>query len=302
MNAPSFSASPPRDATEQAIVQWAQAQPAVRAALLTSTRAVADAALDELSDYDLILVVGDLSPFAADRTWLDDFGEVLVAYWDPLQPHPTYGLEQLSNVVQYASGLKVDFTLWSVALLRQIAAAPDLPAELDAGYRVLLDKDLLTNRLKPPSGRAYVPAKPSLEAYQTLVNDFWSDAPYVAKCLWRGELLPAKWCLDCDMKHVYLLRLLEWRAQLDHAWAQPVGWLGKGLRKLLPPDLWQRLEACFAGADLAENWEALANTLALFRQVAVEVGAALGYPYPHELDRRVCASVERLKNLPARPR
>jgi hypothetical protein len=40
------------------------------------------------------------------------------------------------------------------------------------------------------------------ETYQTLIQDFFSDAPYVAKCLWRDELLPAKWCLDYDMKYI----------------------------------------------------------------------------------------------------
>ena len=28
----------------------------------------------------------------------------------------------------------------------------------------------------------------------------------MAKCLWRDEIFPAKWCLDYDMKHVYLRR------------------------------------------------------------------------------------------------
>jgi aminoglycoside 6-adenylyltransferase len=89
----------------------------------------------------------------------------------------------------------------------------------------------------PPTGKAYVPAPPSLEAYQLLINDFLSDAPYVAKCLWRDEVLPAKWCLDCDMKHTYLRQMLEWRAEINHSWSVPVGNLGKGLKDFLPPDI-----------------------------------------------------------------
>jgi aminoglycoside 6-adenylyltransferase len=35
----------------------------------------------------------------------------------------------------------------------------------------------------------------------------------------------------------------------------------------------------------------------LFRQVAIEVGAHLGYEYPHDLDRRVSAYVEQIKRM-----
>ena len=48
--------------------------------LLTSTRAVPNAPVDMLSDYDVILIVQDIRPFHEDRRWLEDFGDVLVAY------------------------------------------------------------------------------------------------------------------------------------------------------------------------------------------------------------------------------
>ena len=291
--------SQPADHVEQALIDWAMARPPIRAVLLTSTRAVPNARVDILSDYDVILVVEDIHPFATDRSWLQDFGDVLVVYWDPIHPNSVFGLDQIANVTQYADGLKIDFTLWPVALFQQIVAAPVLLDELDAGYRVLLDKDLLTATMRPPTAMAYVPALPSALAYQTLINDFFSGAPYVAKCLWRDELLPAKWYLDCDMRQPYLRQLLEWRIEIDHGWSTPVGNIGKGLKKRLSPDVWAQLEQTFAGASVADNWEALEKTLALFRQVAIEVGAHLGYEYPHDLDRRVNAYVQHIKELAA---
>jgi aminoglycoside 6-adenylyltransferase len=286
-----------------AITEWANTRAPIRAVLLTSTRAIPHGRVDALSDYDVILVVEDIHPFADDRTWIDDFGDVLVVYWDPVQPDPDFGIDYIGNVTQYADGLKIDFTVWPVALFQQIVAAPVLDAELDAGYRVLLDKDQLTARLRAPTGSAYIPARPTEAAFQTWINDFWSDPPYVAKCLWRDELLPAKWCLDYDMKHTYLRQLLEWRVEIDHDWSLPTGSLGKGLKKHLSPETWAQLEASFAGAGLAENWAALENTMALFRQVAIEVGTHLGYAYPHDLDQRVTAYVEQIKRMepPAAP-
>jgi aminoglycoside 6-adenylyltransferase len=225
------------DETITKLIREASASEAIRAVLLTSTRAIPKAKMDALSDYDVILVVDDIHPFISERTWLNDFGEVLVPYWDPIHPDPLFGIDRCANVILYRDGHKIDFTLWPVILLQQIIAAPALPTELDAGYLVLLDKDHLTQAMFPPTGKAYVPAPPSLEAYQLLINDFLSDAPYVAKCLWRDEVLPAKWCLDCDMKHTYLRQMLEWRAEINHSWSVPVGNLGKGLKDFLPPDI-----------------------------------------------------------------
>jgi aminoglycoside 6-adenylyltransferase len=279
------------------ITEWARGRDDIRAALLTSTRAVPGARVDALSDYDVILIVQDIYSFADDRSWIEDFGDVLVVYWDPVQPDPDFGIDYLGNVTQYADGLKIDFTVWSVAMFKQVVAAPALPAELDAGYRVLLDKDGLTAGMHAPTGKAYIPIRPTDAEFQLWIHEFWSDPPYVAKCLWRDELLPAKWALDEDMIHKYLRQLLEWRVQIDHGWSLPVGALGKGLKSHLSAGIWSQLEACFAGAGSEENWAALANTMQLFRQVAIEVGAHLGYEYPHDLDRRVSAYVEQIKRM-----
>jgi aminoglycoside 6-adenylyltransferase len=279
------------------LVRWAEQREPIRAMLLTSTRAVPKATVDFLSDYDVILILEDIHPFFDDRSWLGDFGEVLVVYWDPLHPDPEHGIEKTANVTQYADGLKIDFTLWPVELFQKIIRAPILQAELEAGYRVLLDKDGLTRGMKPPTHRAYIPTRPTNEVYQLLINDFFSDVPYMAKCLLRGELLPAKWCLDYDMKHVLLRPMLEWRVGVEHNWSIPTGSLGKGLKKQLPSEIWSQLENTYAGANARDNWEALFRTITLFRQVALEVGKSLGYEYPLELDQRVTAFAQRMRGM-----
>jgi aminoglycoside 6-adenylyltransferase len=287
----------PADDIERTIVQWAEAREDIRVALLTSTRAIPQAPVDALSDYDVILIVRDIQPFVEDKTWINDFGDVLVVYWDPVHPDPVFGINIISNVTEYGDRLKIDFTVWTVSLFKKILAAPALPAELDAGYRVLLDKDDLTSTMLSPTGQAYIPKPPTLTAYLTMINDFFSDVPYVAKCLWRDELLPAKWALDFDMKHIYLRPFLEWRAAMESNWSLPIGSLSKGLKRQLPSDIWSQFEGCYAGAVLLENWQALANTMALFRRVAIEVGAHLGYAYPHDLDQRVSAYMEEIKRM-----
>ena len=77
----------PPNEIERTIIQWAEARDDIRAVLLTSTRAVPGARVDALSDYDVILIVQSIQPFVDDRTWINDFGDVLVVYWDPIYPH-----------------------------------------------------------------------------------------------------------------------------------------------------------------------------------------------------------------------
>ena len=275
------------EAAEARIVEWCQAHDLVRAAILTSTRAVAGGSTDKFSDLDVILVVADIAPLSERRCWLTDFGEVLAAWRDPdalrLDPPRTCW------VTQYADGSKIDFTLWPVALLRQVVQSGALPDQLDVGYRVLVDKDSLTSDLKPASHRAHVPNRPSREEFLAAIEDFLLESTYVAKHLWRDDLMPAKFSLDHVMKQGGLRRMLEWRIEIDHEWSLRPGASGKGLKKFLPPDVYRSLEQTYVGPRNADNWTALFDTIALFRRIATEVADHFGYEYPCDLDHRVTA-------------
>jgi len=280
------------------LIQWAEQREPVRAMLLTSSRANPKAPVDLFSDYDVILVVENIHPFFEDRTWLAEFGKVLVVYRDPIQLE--YGFERFRYITQYEDGGKIDFTLWPVELLRRVAENSELPGELDVGYTVLLDKDRLTDELKPPTYQAYVPTPPTEAAYQNVVEEFFHESTYMAKHLWRDELMPAKYNLDHAMKQVNLRTMLEWRLGIDQRWSVNPGDYGKGLKKVLKPEIWAELENTYVGAAIEENWQALFGTITLFRKVAIEVADHLGYSYPHDLDQRVVEYLQKVKSLDRR--
>ena len=284
-----------QDQIIQKLARWGDNHSSVRAMLLTSTRAIPDAQVDLFSDYDVILVVSDITPFYKSRTWLQDFGPVLVVYQDPLRSH--YRSEQFAYITQYEDGLKIDFTIWPVEILGQIAVAPSLPDELDAGYLVLLDKDDLTLDLIPATFQAFVPSPPDSKAYRSVIEEFFHETTYVAKLLWRDELMPAKYSLDYVMKLNYLRQMLEWHIGVENNWTLKSGAYGKGLQKLVDPEMWSELETTYAGADLEENWTALFNSIAFFRKVAIKVGDHLGFEYPHELDGRMMNYLLKIWNL-----
>ena len=284
---------------EQAVLnrltQWADSRESIRAMLLYSSRTSPGARVDVFSDYDILLAVTDVRPFHAADRWLEDFGQVLVVFRNPIGLE--YGFESFGFITHYEDGTKIDYCFFPVDYLRWAAQQPQLPEDLENGYTILLDKDHLTDGLKPPGYTAYIPSPPSERDYRLLVEEFFNDAAYVAKNLWRDNLFGVKLSLDHVMKYHCLRTMLEWRLEIDHGWAAKPGAHGKGLKKRVDPVRWAELERTYVGAGSAENWEALFNTINLFRTVAVEVADHLGFEYPHDLDRRVTAYLHKVKHL-----
>jgi aminoglycoside 6-adenylyltransferase len=279
------------------LTAWAEREEAVRTLVLTSSRARADETADALSDYDVIVGVGDTEDFLAGGDWVRGYGEPLASWSDR---HEVLGVATTFCGVVYADRIKVDYSVWPQALVERVGEAPRLPDDLDVGYRVLLDKDGATSGWRAATYRAHVPEQPTRAAYEELVEEFWWVTTYVAKGLWRGELFFAKWVLDCDAKSGALRRMLEWRIELDHAWTLRPGSYGRGLERLLPADVWSELAATYGGVSAEECWEALFRTTALFRRVATDVGEALGHPYPAHVDAAVTAHLEDIRALEAR--
>ena len=279
------------------LLAWAEKEDAVRTLVLTSSRARGDETVDVLSDYDVVVGVRDPESFLADESWIHGYGEPLAGWGDR---HEVLGLTTTFRGVVYADRIKIDYSVWPQALIEKVAEAARLPDDLDVGYRVLLDKDGAASGWPAASYRAHVPEKPARVEYDAVVEEFWWVTTYIAKALWRGELFFARWVLDGDAKSGALRRMLEWRIELDHAWALRPGSYGRGLERLLPADVWDELAATYGGVDAEECWEALLGTTALFRRVATDVGDALGHPYPTHVDTAVTAHLEEVRALGSR--
>jgi aminoglycoside 6-adenylyltransferase len=275
------------------LIAWGESEDDVRAVVLTSSRARRDGSADELSDYDVIVAVRDAERFVAENGWAGARGGALAVWGDE---HLVHGVETYFRGAVYADGVKIDFTVWPGPLLERVASGDELTDDLDVGYRVLLDKDGGTSAWRPPTYRAHIPTRPTQRELDALVEEFWWDTTYVAKALWRGEVVFAKFVLDYDAKLTALRRMLEWRLEVDHGWALRPGAYGRGLERLLPTDVLEALSRTYVGTDVEENWNALFETTALFRRVANEVADALGHRYPTEVDEGVTALLEAVRN------
>jgi aminoglycoside 6-adenylyltransferase len=270
------------------ISEWAKRRDDVRVVLLTSSRARADARIDRFSDYDIMLFLSGPSALATDAGWLNELGRVLVTFDDIVD---SYSM----RLVLFEDGTKIDFALGSLGVLERIVSERQLPAILDVGFRVVLDKDGLAARLPSPTCTAHVPRPPTAREFADLVREFWWETTYVAKQLWREELLPAKHSLDTVIALGLLRRLLEWHIETGRDRRVRPGDLGRGLAKQLDPATWSELTSVFAGSRLEDNWDALFRAMQLFRRIARDVADRLALEYPMDLDARVTAYVESVR-------
>jgi len=273
------------DAVLGRILSWADATPVVRAVVLTSTRSRAQGSLDNLSDYDVIVMLEDIGGFDAAAA----YGNPAARWGDE---HDVHGTETFFRGVVYDDGVKIDWSLWP-AKAAGLVAERGLTDDLDVGYKVLLDKDGATAGWAEPTYRAHIPRRPTDGEYVALVEEFWWSATYVAKASARGEHFFLRFVLDVDLTHGVLRRMLEWLIETRRDWSWKPGAYGRGIERELPPDVADQLTASLGSFE---------QTVELFRRVAREVGNALGYEYPQHADDVVSAYIDRLRHEPPHQR
>lgn len=275
-------------------LRWIAVDERVRAALLTSSRADPTRTTDLLSDYDIVLLVNDVATMAQDERWVEAFGTPRLRVRDAENQS---GVAVQHDMVLYGDGAKIDYTLWPATIAVQIRRDGALPADFDGGYRVLLDKDDLTLGWPAPTHSAYLTARPTAPEFQSLIEEFWFVATYVAKNLWRGEKLTARVLLDQEVKFFVVWRLFNWHIGFDRDWSVAPGFFGRGLSHRLDEAIWQRYGATYSGVDAAAIWHDLDETIALFRDVAVTVARDLDYDYPSDLDAEMMGYLTDIRNL-----
>ncbi|MHB0999412.1 MAG: aminoglycoside 6-adenylyltransferase [Armatimonadota bacterium] len=282
----------------QKFIEFGEKTESIRAMVLTSSLCNPNAPADILSDFDIEIFFEDPTPFAENDAWIEEmgFGPLMALWhwpneWDRREGEGR-GWMRMSY---FQDGTKMDITLGYMDDLRKVSSAESLPHGYDIGYEVLLDKDGVTASMKPPKYQAYILKPPSETQYISRIESFWMNSTYVAKYLWRDDIVAAKWRLNGLADD--LREALEWSAAMDRDWMWKPGSIGRGLDKALDPDTRRELIASYAGGDMDELWESLFRTTALYRRMAIKVGDGLGYRYLHDLDNQVSTLHQTLKKL-----
>lgn len=256
------------DLIEAAVADWARERDDVRAAILVGSQARTDVPADKWSDLDIILIVDDPAPYAESAAWISEFGTPVLTF---LEDTP---VGQRERRVLYETGEDVDLPLFPLSALDRLEQSGNAAALFARGYRLLVDKIGLEDRLRNLAGTEPVPSRPSQADLDQLAADFWYHALWTAKKLRRGEVFTAIDCLDGYMK-ARLVTLLEWHALAVDPSADT--WHGgRFLERWADPGALSALERAFAHYDVRDVARALWETIDLFQGLEEETASRLG--------------------------
>jgi aminoglycoside 6-adenylyltransferase len=258
------------------ILAWAERDDNVRALILTGSSARDDGRNDEFSDLDLEVIARDPRPLRESDAWFEAFGEIwAMLRFDELR-YPT-------RLLIYDGGSKADFTVAGVDRIEEMRDTLDQLYE--RGYRVLLDKDGVTDRLPVASGRFPVISAPTQPEYDFVVEEFWFEAMHLPRYLTRGDFWVAQfrgWTMKTD-----LLKMLEWRAVSTQSEHVDVWHIGLHLDEWLDDQTYREVHNVFGHFDRDDQWRALLAICELFARVSRETAGALGLAYPESTERSI---------------
>ncbi|WP_276481047.1 AadS family aminoglycoside 6-adenylyltransferase [Paraflavitalea pollutisoli] len=266
------------------VLEWATTNEDVRVVLLTSSLANPTAPVDDFSDLDIELIFDNMHVYQDNNSWITLFGSPISMVEES---EAAFDGKHAMKMVLYDDHVKIDFKLYQREQFLQEVANSELPEDWDIGYRVLLDKDQLTTAMQPPTYQSVVIKPPTEQKFRQVLNDFWWDTTYVAKCLTRDEIFYAKFMSENMMRTDYLVPLLEWYIAMEHHWHITTNKHGRLFKKYLPADLWQKVEATFSGSDIEANWQALFAYGTLVHEVGTSLADRLAFDYPLAVEQQV---------------
>jgi len=273
------------------ILDTARGDERIRVVILNGSRVNPNAPRDPFQDYDIVYLVSDVTPFRHNFEWIQRFGELMILQLPEDMQEPPPGQDgSFAYLMQFTDGNRIDLTIAPLKKLDEVIQ--------DSLTDILLDKDERIVSLPHANDSDYLPQPPTPKAFADCCNEFWWVCPYVAKGLWRGEILYAKHFLDHYARE-QLMKMLTWYAGVRTHFSQPPGKNGKYLQDQLEPEVWERLLSTYANADFEHTWSALFITCELFRYIATQVADHFSLDYLHKDDLRVRAHLKHVKDLPA---
>jgi len=273
------------------ILDTARQDERIRAVIMNGSRTNPNAPRDAFQDFDIVYIVTDVDPFRHNLEWIKRFGEMMVMQLpDEMQDPPPESDGSYAYLMQFMDGNRIDLTFVSISQFKERAK--------DSLSLLLLDKDGIVEPFPPANESDYLPSPPTAKAFFNCCNEFWWVSPYVAKGLWRREILYARQLHDDVLRNEQLMKMLVWYIGLKTNFQVSPGKLGKYFQKYLEPELWDRLQKTFADASYENTWDALLATCDLFRRVAIPIAEHYGFVYPFDDDTRVTAHLTHVRNLP----
>lgn len=273
-----------REEKLRSIINWSENNKDVKVVLLTSSLVNPLAPVDEFSDLDIELIFENNTQYISENNWTYHFGNPIAMIEED---ETSFDGRHAMKMILYDDHVKVDFKLFSKDKFLKEVRLKELPEDWDIGYKVLIDKEEITKEMQKPSFQVSIIKKPSKEEFQRILNDFWWDTTYVAKCLARDEIFYAKFMSETNIRTEYLIPLIEWHIASKHNWNITSNKYGRLFKKYLNREMWLKTEQTFSGSNIKDNWTALLAMADLVSEIGIELSEKLDHEYPFKLEKDI---------------
>lgn len=272
------------------ILDFARKDKRIRAVWMNGSRTNPNAPADCFQDFDIVYAVTDMQSFIQYPEWVDYFGERIIMqtpegcelFSPSLNGRYTY-------LMQFCDGNRIDL------MLDPIEEAEKYLRE-DSLVTVLLDKDNRLPSLENSTDKDYWVKKPTERCFQDCCNEFWWVSTYVAKGLWRDEILYAMEHLNRVMNDMLIL-MLSWKVGIETDFSVSIGKCGKYLKSYLSEQQWNQLMNSYGCKTEKSVWTALFSACELFEQTTEFVSEQIGYYYTKKEFEQTKAYLKHVQQL-----
>ncbi len=266
------------------ILNVAKSDDRIRAVLLNGSRANPKAKKDKFQDFDIVYIVNEMNSFLSDHSWLDVFGERLIIQMpnemnlgeadDCHDENPSFAYLML-----FEDGNRIDLTLFPADKL-------ETAFEWDSLTISLLDKDGLFKNLPTSTDKDYLIKRPSEKEFTECCNEFWWVSTYVAKGLWRDEIVYSKDMLEKYVRAMFL-KIIEWYIGADTNFTVSFGKCGKNIKEYISPELYDKILSTYPDADKNNIWNSLFLMTEIFSDLAKKIATGLNFHYNSGEEQKV---------------
>jgi aminoglycoside 6-adenylyltransferase len=272
------------------IVNWANTQQYIKAIILEGSTTTGKPT-DWLSDFDINVFVTDAKPYTNRNEWIYSFDDVIIYQKTSFND---YNYEIPTRLVVYKNSPRVDFAFYPFDVLTN-EMLKELPDSYKNGYKVLLDKEGVSNKLSRPTGNGFIITKPTKDIFLKTIYDFWYEAYSVSKYLKRKRLWFSKHIENSYIKS-FLKDMILWYESGKDDWKNnEIHQAGKNLELTISKHITNELPYCFSGYNLDDSWVSLFKMIDLFKRLSIDTAKMLTVEYPYQRVNQIEEYIKSIK-------
>ncbi len=245
------------------IVGMAIEEDKIRAVELNGSRVNKTIEADFFQDFDVVYYTRDVPYYRDNREWIDRFGEMMIMQMpEAMDDPPAKYNGTFVYLMQFKDGNRIDLTFRPIPANGMI--------EREGLSQILLDKDKIFTEDHEIGDYDFYPQVPTQKAFEDCCNEYWWVSAYVAKALWRGQIMLAKEIFEKYVRDMMKRQLVWHYGDLTNYQASP----GKGLSKIetvLSEAYMNIYKQTFPRLFVEEIWDAHLIMCDLFDDIANKV-------------------------------